>query len=73
VAALNGEDGGNRRCILITDNSGKIEEEFVADAGNSGICRSITRARLEAAFTGRHASGRTAGLPGRLVYYQSIG
>ncbi len=73
VAALNGEDGGNRRCVLITDNSGKLEEEFVADAGDTGICRSITRARLEAAFTGRHASGFRSGLPGRVVYHQIPG
>lgn len=59
VAELNSEDGGDRRCILITDNSGKVRDIFVSDAENNGICRGIARPRLLQAFDNiRRKSGK---------------
>ncbi|MBM4343068.1 MAG: site-specific DNA-methyltransferase [Deltaproteobacteria bacterium] len=68
VAALNAEDRGRRRCILVTDNSGKVGEGFVADAGADGICRGTARRRLAAAFGGGDA-GRPV-LPTALAYWR---
>jgi adenine-specific DNA-methyltransferase len=68
VAQLNSEIGGFRSCILITDNSGKINGRFVEEAGDQGICSSITSVRLKRALTGSWASGQVDGLPGSLVH-----
>lgn len=70
VAALNALDGGARRCILITDNSGKQGKQFIPDAGDEGICRSIARKRLMAAFSGRGDVGRVA--PTSLCYWRLL-
>lgn len=68
VSQLNSEIGGFRSCVLITDNSGKVNGAFVSDAGKSGICRSITSNRLARALSGDWASGQRESLPGSLVY-----
>lgn len=60
VAALNAEDGGHRRAILVTDNSGRSPDgAFVPDAGSAGICRSVARRRMAAVL---------ASLPAQLRY-----
>jgi len=71
VADLNAADGGSRRTVLVTDNSGRTEGDgaFVADAGDGGICRAIARRRLAAALAGDGA-GRP-GLPGQLRYFRN--
>lgn len=65
VMRLNKQDGGRRRCILITNNEVSSDEAAGLRAqGNRpgdlpwealGICEHITRPRLEAAVTGRTA------------------
>ena len=68
VAQLNAEDGGNRQVILVTDNSGKVENGgFVSDAGTEGICRKVTFPRMQAVLTGVWADGKPHdALPGEL-------
>lgn len=68
VAELNSELGGFRSCILITDNSGKEGKRFVSEAGDSGICRSITRTRISNILTGQWALESKLPLPGSLIY-----
>lgn len=54
VARLNARDGGNRRCIVVTNNDGNI-------------CREVTYPRLAGILTGELANGKTAApLEGRL-------
>ncbi len=72
VAQLNSEIGGFRSCILITDNSGKVNDRFVVDAGDEGICSAITLVRLKRVLTGAWSSGQVAGLPGSLVHRKII-
>ena len=55
VAELNAEDGGQRRCILVTSNEGDI-------------ARAVTRARVAAVLSGQWAEGAHDPLPGRLRY-----
>ncbi len=68
VSQLNAEIGGFRSCILITDNSGKVDGQFVSDANDQGICRSITSTRLVNSLSGAWSSGSRDPLPGSLVY-----
>lgn len=68
VAELNAEDGGHRDCVLVTDNSGRDGEGFIAEAGASGICQSITRPRLLKAF---EQLGAKTGRPTGLGYWRS--
>ena len=63
VVMLNAEDGGNRRCVLITNNQVQIatakllstdgmyqgDEEYE----NTGICQAITIPRIRALLTGK--------------------
>lgn len=58
VALLNSEDGGNRRCILVTNNE-------------NGICRDITIPRIKAALTGNHFDAVRDGLPGELRVFKT--
>jgi DNA modification methylase len=58
VAELNKADGGNRRCILVTNNE-------------NGICREVTQPRIKAVLTGDWASGPHDPLPGSLAFYQT--
>jgi len=58
VAELNKTDGGNRRCILVTNNE-------------NGICREVTQPRIKAVLTGDWASGEHDPLPGSLAFYQT--
>jgi len=63
LAMLNAEDGGTRRCILVTNN--QVDEaatkllnangHFVGDEQfeAQGVCRSVTIPRIRAALTGR--------------------
>ena len=68
VAQLNHELGGARSCILVTDNSGKINGKFVVDAGSQGICQAVTVDRLKRALSGDWHEGSHNSLPGSLVY-----
>lgn len=62
TAMLNAEDGGRRRCILVTNNQVDDEaEKLLGDEGHyqgdsqyeaQGICESVTIPRVEAALTG---------------------
>jgi adenine-specific DNA-methyltransferase len=71
VAQLNAEDGGTRQAILVTNNSGKQGRTYVEDAGDEGICRSVTQPRMRAVLTGAWADGKVHDpLPGALVYYR---
>jgi adenine-specific DNA-methyltransferase len=56
VAELNAQDGGNRRCILVTNNE-------------NDICRDVTQPRIKAVLTGDWASGKHEPLPGSLAFY----
>ena len=58
VAELNASDGGQRQCILVTNN----EEQ---------ICRQVTLARIKALLTGKWTDGRHDPLPGSLVFYRT--
>ena len=58
VAELNKQDGGNRRCILVTNNE-------------NNICREVTQPRIKAVLTGDWASGPHDPLPGSLAFYQT--
>ena len=65
VAELNKEDGGHRKCILITNN-------FEQDGAPNGIARDITSVRMKRVLTGKEwADGKEhEPLPGNLVYYR---
>ena len=65
VAELNKEDGGNRKCILITNN-------FEQDGAPNGIARDITSVRMKRVLTGKEwADGKKhEPLPGNLIYYR---
>jgi adenine-specific DNA-methyltransferase len=56
VAQLNAEDGGNRLCILVTNNE-------------NSICREVTQPRCRAVLTGEWAVGSHSPLPGSLRFY----
>jgi len=56
VAELNTQDGGSRRCILVTNNE-------------NDICREVTQPRVKAVLTGDWASGKHDPLPGSLEFY----
>jgi adenine-specific DNA-methyltransferase len=56
LAQLNADDGGTRRCILVTNNEG-------------GICRDVTQPRCKAVLTGKWADGKHEPLPGSLRFY----
>jgi 16S rRNA G966 N2-methylase RsmD len=58
VAELNASDGGQRQCILVTNN----EEQ---------ICRKVTLTRIKALLTGKWTDGRRDPLPGSLVFYRT--
>ncbi len=58
VAQLNAEDGGTRRCILVTNNE-------------NGICRDVTQPRCKAVLTGKWADGKHDPLPGSLRFYMT--
>ena len=58
VATMNKEDGGNRQCILVTNNE-------------NDICRKITVPRAKAILTGDWADGKHDPLPGSLVVYRT--
>ena len=57
VAKLNAEDGGQRRCILVTNNENEI-------------CREVTQPRVEKVLTGDWAAGPQDPLPGNLMFFQ---
>ncbi len=69
---LNAEDGGNRRCILVTNNEvSEAEEKALRKQGfkpgdeaweRAGICRSITIPRCKFAINGKRDDGTA--LPG---------
>jgi adenine-specific DNA-methyltransferase len=65
VAELNKEDGGHRKCILVTNN-------FEQDGAENGIARSVTAVRLRRVLTGEDwADGEKHDpLPGNLRYYR---
>ncbi len=64
---LNQEDGGRRRCILVTNNEVDLDtRKKLAKAGQylgmpdyekNGIFEAVTRPRVEAAITGKRADG----------------
>jgi len=59
VALLNAEDGGNRRCILVTNNE-------------NNICLEVTQPRVKAVLTGVWADGEDhEALPGALQFYRT--
>jgi adenine-specific DNA-methyltransferase len=72
---LNAEDGGHRRCILVTNNEVEAETaERLAKSGQFpgdpdyeryGVFEQATRPRCEAALTGRRADGTE--VPGRYL------
>ncbi|MGA9314275.1 MAG: site-specific DNA-methyltransferase [Solirubrobacteraceae bacterium] len=69
TALLNAEDGGRRRCVLVTNNevedtlAKKLNKQklFSGDAeyDKHGIFEAVCRPRCEAALTGRRADGRS--------------
>lgn len=68
VMRLNHQDGGHRRCILVTNNAVSMEEaKELSESGykpgddeweNRGICRYNTFPRLKAAITGINTLGK---------------
>lgn len=58
VLETNASDGGNRQCILVTNNE-------------SDICSDVTRPRIEALMTGKWATGEHDPLPGSLRYFRT--
>ena len=68
VMRLNHQDGGHRRCILVTNNAVSLEEaKELSDSGykpgdyeweSKGICRFNTFPRLKAAVTGINTIGK---------------
>jgi hypothetical protein len=65
VAELNKEDGGHRKCILVTNN-------FEQDGAENGIARGVTAVRMRRVLTGEDwADGEKHDpLPGNLRYYR---
>lgn len=67
INLLNYEDGGNRRCILVTNNevseddSKKLEEDGISRGTDewdaNGICRSVTWPRVKNSILGKHSDG----------------
>ncbi len=60
VLELNKEDGGNRKCILCTNNEGNI-------------CTDVTYPRLKTVITGKRQDGSeySEGIPANLMYYKT--
>lgn len=68
TALMNAEDGGQRRCVLVTNN--EVEEKvardliskgkFIGDPAYEahGICEEVTWPRCKAAISGKRPSGR---------------
>ena len=68
VAELNGEDGGHRRAILVTNN---FETRNDGSRRETGIARGVTAPRMKNVLTGKWADGKHHdALPGNLVYYR---
>jgi adenine-specific DNA-methyltransferase len=66
-------DGAEFRFVCITDNSRREGDDFVADGGAGGICRSITQPRLAGLFTGLRPDGRRIEpAVGRLRYRRAV-
>jgi adenine-specific DNA-methyltransferase len=67
VMRLNAQDGGQRRCILVTNNEVSADEAAVLrEQGHQpgdpewealGICEHVTKPRIKAAITGRTPEG----------------
>ena len=66
VTALNAADGGNRQCILVTNNEVGYKQTHLRKAGHRpgdaewervGVFQQVTRPRVEAALTGRTPAG----------------
>lgn len=67
VNLLNAEDGGKRRCIIVTNNEvSESETKNLLDAGlqpgdpeweSHGICRTVTWPRTEYSILGKHSDG----------------
>jgi adenine-specific DNA-methyltransferase len=67
VNLLNAEDGGNRQCILVTNNEvSEAESKTLRESGlqpgdaeweKHGICRSVTWPRTEYSILGKRADG----------------
>jgi len=70
VAMLNAQDGGNRQCILVTNNDVSEEDakrlskagQFAGDPDyeSHGIFESVTKPRVEVAITGVRPDGKPA-------------
>lgn len=58
VEELNQEDGGSRRWILITNNENQEDGNTNPE---TGICRSVTKPRIDAVITGERPDGSTYG------------
>ncbi len=58
VSLLNSQDGGTRRCILVTNNE-------------NNICNEVTQPRIRAALTGVWADGIHEPLPGAMQFYRT--
>lgn len=68
TALLNAEDGGNRQCILVTNN--EVSERAATELAESGvepgtrkweaagICEAVTWPRIRACFTGKRSDGK---------------
>lgn len=80
VNLLNAEDGGTRRCILVTNNEISEEEaKTLTSAGfnpgdpeweQAGICRSVTWPRTKYSISGKREDGTT--LEGRYYMLGSV-
>ncbi|MGI8517220.1 MAG: DNA methyltransferase [Acidimicrobiia bacterium] len=70
VALLNAQDGGNRSCIMVTNNDvSEYEAKRLSNAGHfagdpdyesHGIFESVTKPRVKAAITGIRPDGKSA-------------
>ena len=68
VAALNAEDGGNRKAILVTNN---FETRNDGTRHETRIARDVTSIRMRNVLTGKWADGKEhEPLPGNLIYYR---
>ena len=75
VAALNAEDDGSRRCILVTNNEvgEKVARRLTASGfeegtdewAREGICESVTSPRTKASLTGVRPDG--SAIPGEYL------
>ncbi|MBI2857369.1 MAG: site-specific DNA-methyltransferase [Chloroflexi bacterium] len=80
VAMLNAEDGGARRCLLVTNNQVDDDTARQLDADghyegdevyeDAGICRAVTIPRILAALTGNRADGTP--VPGEYISGDAI-